>query len=395
MAWESEVISTLYYFHGHTKLCLRYMPSGVLRAKSVEHLRLANPLACRPFLRKTADLFEHCPTLSLSYVRRIWFDGYYDAKESAIIFEILRRCKKLEDIFLPWTALRHGTVADWSNLFGSKATRSSINSLRIQVMDFPKRSPATKKENLIDNEALESVSVDFTRLVSLRFCGKSSSMTITDKDLIAIARTAKNLRELYMSNGACLGISAEGVGALIRSSQLSLEVLDLEGLSNIEPSEAEHHQDYRHIRLSQLAARCPLLRILRLGSIRICRDIFSHENIAWRGKVQICLQATLFEEYTEILFQMLDQARGLMASRKRPDEETIDVEILTATFVFEPRCSLVHGDYQRAHHFRSPWVAEKKESHKKVQMIGYVRAFPYCITEDEFKDGFNKGYVWL
>ena len=388
-------LSTHGYFHGHTKLCLRYMPSGVLRAKSVEHLRLANPLSCRPFLRKTADVLEHCPTLSLSYVRRIWFDGYYDAKESAIIFEILRRCKKLEDIFLPWTALRHGTVADWSNLFGSKATGSSINSLRIQVKDLSKRSRATKTENLFDNEALESVSVDFTRLVSLRFFGKSSFMTITDKDLIAVARTAKNLRELYMSNGACLGISPEGIGALIQSSQLSLEVLDLEGLSKIEPSEAEHHQDYRHIRLSQLVARCPLLRILRLGSNRICRDVFSHENIAWRGKVQICSQATQSDEDTEILFQILDQARGLMASRRRPDQETVDIEILTATFLFEPRCSLVHGDYQRAHHLREPWVAEKKESDKKVQMVGYLRAFPYCLTEDEFKDGFNKGYVWL
>ena len=388
-------LSTLDYFHGHTKLYLRYMPSGVLRAKQVEHLRLADPLACRPFLRKTADLFELCPTLPLSCVRRVWFDGYYDAKESALIFAILRRCKKLEDVFLPWTALRHGTVADWSNLFGSEATGSSINSLQIQVMDFPKGSSPTKKENHFDNEALESVSVDFTRLVRLRFFGKSSFMTITDKDLIAIARTAKNLRELYMSNGACLGVSAKGFGALIRSSQSSLEVLDLEGLSNIEPSEAEHHKDYRHIGLSQLVAQCPLLRILKLGSIRTCRDILSHEKIAWRGKVQICSQAPQSDEDTEILFQILDQARGLMASRKRPDEEAVDIEILTATFVFEPRCSLVHGDYQRAHHFRLPWVAEKKESHKKVQMIGYVRAFPYCITEDEFKDGFNKGYVWL
>ena len=388
-------LSNLDYFRGLTKLCLRYMPSGVLRAKPVEHLRLADSLAPRPFLKKTADLFEHCPTLSLSYVRRIWFDGYYDAKESAIIFAILRRCKKLEDILLPWTALRHGTVADWSNLFGYKATRSSISSLKIQVMDFPKRAPATKKENLFDNEALEYFSVDFTCLASLRFFGKSTFRTITDKDLIAIARTAINLRELYMSKGACRGVSPKGVGALIRSSQLSLEVLDLEGASNMDSSEVERHGDYKHIGLSQLVAQCPLLRILRLQSIRTCRDIFSHENIAWRGKVQICSQAPQSDEDTEILFQILDQARGLMASRKRSDEETVDIEILTATFVFEPRCSLVHGDYQKALHFRQPWVAEKKESHKKVQMVGYVRAFPYCITEDEFKDGFNKGYVWL
>ena len=48
-----------------------------------------------------------------------------------------------------------------------------------------------------------------------------------------------------------------------------------------------------------------------------------------------------------------------------------------------------------AHHFRESWVAERKESHKNVQIIGYVRAFPYCTNEDDFKDGFNKVYVWL
>lgn len=61
-----------------------------------------------------------------------------------------------------------------------------------------------KKENHFENKALESASVDFTSLASLRLFGDSKFMSITDKDLIAIARTANNLRELHMLNAPVL-----------------------------------------------------------------------------------------------------------------------------------------------------------------------------------------------
>ena len=54
----------------------------------------------------------------------------------------------------------------------------------------------------------------------------------------------------------------------------------------------------------------------------------------------------------------------------------------------------MHGDFPMTHAIRDPWLVEK-ESDRSEQMLGYVREFPFCITEDEFKDGLNKGYVWL
>lgn len=376
----------------------RHTLSGVVRTTAAEHLRLATSLESSPFLRKTAELLGNHITLS-SYIRRVWFDGYYEAKESAMIFGILHQCNSLEDLLIPWTALRHGTAADWSLLFGSTTAGPCIRTLEIRARNLPKRFPAMKKENSFDKKALESVSVDFTNLASLRFFVNSKFMVITDKDMVAIARTANNLRELYMSNAASLG--PKGIGALIRSSQLTLEVLELDGSSQMEPELPEQDNSYSHLRLSRLVAQCPRLRRLRLQSVRTCRDIFACDNIAWSGKVQICLgvdssfQVPQPIEDTTILYQVLEQARCFMDSRKRLDEKGVEIEIFTSLFIFEPGCALVHGDFQTTRPGSEPWIVEKKESHRTVQMIGYVRTFPFCVTEDEFKDGLNKGYVWL
>ena len=122
-----------------------------------------------------------------------------------MIFGILRQCSKLEDLSIPWTALRHGTISDWSSLFGSNAAGPCTTSLEIRALNLPKSSPAMKRENQLNNNALESTSVDFTNLACLRLFGNSKFMTITDKDLMAIARTANNLQELHMFNAASLG----------------------------------------------------------------------------------------------------------------------------------------------------------------------------------------------
>ncbi|KAF6240259.1 hypothetical protein HO173_001870 [Letharia columbiana] len=376
----------------------KHMLSGVVRTTSLEHLSLSTFSDSSTFLSKTASLLENHPTLS-SYIRRIWFDGYYEAKESAMIFGILRQCKKLEDLLIPWTTLRHGTVAGWSSLFGTNAAGPCVTSLEIRAMNLPKRSPAMKKENHFGNNALESTSVDFNNLACLRLFGNSKFMTITDKDLMAIARTASNLRELHVSNAASLG--PKGIGALIRSSRLSLEVLELDGSSQMEPEEPEQPNSYSHLRLPRLIAQCPLLRRLRLQSVHTCRDIFACDDVAWSGKVQICLGVTSYfqvpqpDEDTTILYQVLDQARCFMDSRTRSDKNLVDIEIFTSGFIFEPGCALVHGDFPTTHAVRGPWLVKKKESYRNSQMNGYVSAFPFCITEDEFRDGLIKGYVWI
>ena len=373
------------------------MHSGVVRKTPAEHLSLATSSESSQLLRKTEQLLENHPMLS-SYIRRIWFDDYYEAKDTTMIFGVLRQCKNLEDLLIPWTALRHGTAADWSSLFGSNAAGPCVTSLEIRARNLFKRCPAKKKENNFSDNALESTSVDFTNLACLRLSGNSRFVSITDKDLIAMARTARNLRELHV-NVACLG--PKGIRALIRSSRLSLEVLELDGSSQMESERPEQHNSHTHLPLSRLVAQCPLLRRLRLQSVRTCRDIFACDDIAWSGKVQIYLginssfQEPQADEDTAILFEALDQARCFMNSRARPKEKCVEIEIFTSGFIFEPRCAQVHGDFPTSHAVRDPWLVEKKKSLRNVQMLGYVRVFPFCITEDEFKDGLNKGYVWL
>ena len=196
-----------------------------------------------------------------------------------------------------------------------------------------------------------------------------------------------------MTNAVSLG--PKGIGALIRSSHLSLEVLELEGSSQMEPEQSEQQNSYSHIRLSRLVAQCPLLRRLRLQSVRTRRDIFAHDDVAWSGKVQICLGVNSSFQVPQFCIKFLITHGCFMKSRTRPDENIVEIEIFTSRFIFEPRCALVHGDFPTTHAVRQPWLVEKKESRRNMQMAGYARAFPFCITENELKDGLNKGYVWL
>ena len=315
-----------------------------------------------------------------------------------MIFGILHQCKKLKYLSIPWTTLRHGTVVDWSSLFGRNATGPCITTLEIRATDLRKRSAATEKENHFDSKILQSVSVDFTNLACLIF-ENSKSMNITNKDLIAISRTANNLRELRVIYAHSL--RPRGIGALIQSSRLSLEVLELDGVPRMESEQTEQHDSYSHLRLSRLVAQCPLLRRLRLQFISTCRDIFACDDVTWSGKVQIYIgvnrsfQVLQSDDNATMLYQTLDQARRFMDARTGSGKKGVEIEILTGSFIFEPRCALVHGDFITIHRFRGSWRVEKRESHRNVQMNGYVREFPFCITEDEFMDGFHKGYVWL
>ena len=392
MAWKQEVnLPRLIDVPVHPDLCLRHTLLGVTRKTPVECLSLATSSESSLLLRKTAVLLENHPKLSSCCIRRIWFDGYYKAESTAMIFGVLRQCKKLDDLSISWTALRYGTVADWSSLFGSNATGPRVTSLEIRATNVPERYLAMKKVNAFSNNALESTNVDFSNLACLRLCANSRYTSITNKDLIAIARTARNLRELHV-NAVMLG--AKGIRALIRSSQPSLEVLELDGSFQLESTQPEHRNSDSHLRFPRLVARCPRLRRLRLHSVRTCREIFTCGNIAWGGRVQTYLfQFLKSDEDTAVFFEILDQARYLMNSRMQPDEN-VDIEFFTSgshhRFIFEPKCAQVHGNFSTNFTFREPWLIEKKKS-----TLGYMREYAFCINEDEFKEGLNKGYVWL
>lgn len=391
------------------EVALKYAFKGlyVLPDLDSEEYTHSENLECSCFLRKTVDFIENHPTVSF-YIQRIWFSGCYETRDSDMILRLLRHCKKLQDVWVPWTVLRHGTVAHWSSLFGSNAAPPCITSLVIQAVGLPKRRKryaAVMRKNRTDNKMLESASVDFSSLAILRILGNSQTMTIVDEDLIALACTANNLREIHISNASPVG--PKGIAALVRSSQSRLEELELDDFTQMLLEQPEQHDNHFHHQLSRLVGQCPLLRRLRLQSIRTCSEMLACDDLAWSGEVQIYIGANSSfqvpqpDDDTTTLFKVLDQARSSMGSRTRNDGKPVEVKIFASGFMFEPRCGLVHGNFPATNAsattpaFRAPWLAQRKESHQEVQMAYYVRALPFCVTEDEFRDGLDKGHIWL
>jgi hypothetical protein len=88
--------------------------------------------------------------------------------------------------------------------------------------------PATDDESSLGHSEvstpLEDPRVSFEGLYRLRLSGDARQMVISDDDLVAIARTATNLRSIQITGSAT--ISALGVLALVKSSSSTLELLE-------------------------------------------------------------------------------------------------------------------------------------------------------------------------
>lgn len=209
-------------------------------------------------LKKTDSLFRHYPRLASS-VRRIWFDGYHGADTKDLIFSIIRNCDCLQYVTLPWTVLRYGSARDWSYVCGpNRRGKSSIESLELLAVDL-KETQTNNAANQVDRKPLLGpllqssasasasdgvvVVVDFSNLRRLKIYGNSNFMPITDLDLIQIARTAKNLREIHVTRTTTVTLN-RGVKALIEASQSSLELVEYSPLSESESeSESESGQE--------------------------------------------------------------------------------------------------------------------------------------------------------
>jgi len=102
---------------------------------------------------------------------------------------------------LPWTTLRHSSVADWSQLFGVREESPPLVSLEIRavspVLEF---LDTVTIEDRVHNRGLESASVDFGRLRRLNITGSSNVNDLNSHDLSAFACTANKLQELYLIN---------------------------------------------------------------------------------------------------------------------------------------------------------------------------------------------------
>ena len=187
------------------------------------------------------------------------------------------------------------------------------------------------KANQIDRKPLHNVDVNFSRLERLKIFGNSSFLAFSDDDLTALARTAKNLRELHVT-GTTTPITVDGIIALAEASQGSLQVLEYSPLSEdgFEHPNPASPQDDQH--MCQQILKCRSLRNLSISMPSLCEDIFSDKSVLWTGEVQIrvgnlCGKRGGLRECPRVienLWQILDRTRSLMTARK---ENGVDLTV--------------------------------------------------------------------
>ena len=354
-------------------------------------------------LRKTAHLFESSPALA-SCVRKIWFHGYYGAETNAMIFNILRHCINLDYLTVPWTALRYGDAKDWSHLLGCNQSSHSISSLELLAVDL-KQSQIADTANRVDKMPMGSSRVNFSGLRRLKIFGNSNFMPLTDKDLVAISHTAANLKEIHITGTA--SVSINGIGALVDSSDQTLEILEYspliaDGFGHPDPTLLYGRKDH----LCRKILQCPHLRDISLSSPALCEDLFANPSVLWRGDMQIrtstvCgrhpLSLKTSEKARIQFWSALEQARALMISHKAKGLE-LNVELLIGNWIFEPRQMAVHGNLQTGAMLSDgTWPSEKASSSKgpygQTGLYGKDEGPYECVSEVIFKKGLERGYV--
>ena len=353
-------------------------------------------------LRHILELFNNNPAVA-TCVRRIWFHGYYTAETVTMIFSILYFCAKVRYVTLPWTALRYGSADSWSRLLRHNSEGEGIASLELLAGDL-KKAQFENVDSQIDLRPLESFKVNFSSLRRLKVKGQSNHLPVTDTDLIAISRTAKNLRELHITDTST--ITPNGLSSLLESSQNTLEVLEhcpaLTTSRDPPPSGKSLHDQ-------QICSRilaCPRLRDISVTLPSICPALFTNTNVKWAGEMQlrastICgdLPRALKTSSVarEALFRTLDAARELMLLREQVGVD-LAVEIAIREWIFEPKAVMVHGDFALGRVIADGlWPVCEEKSGKGGYGLseGRKEGDWTAINEGEFVDGLRRGYVGL
>lgn len=299
-------------------------------------------------LRQTVKTFNECPGVAAK-IRRMWFHGFYTAQTDRLVFESLRNCTNLTSVSLPWTTLRHLDASAWRTLLlGSGRPLESLELLATDVTS----QQATEPENQVDLNPLQSV--NFGMLRRLKIFGDTTFMPITDRDLLAIARTATQLEEFYMT---CIStITIDGVVAIVKAARSTLRVLEHSPRSQDgfwhphpgSPSEEEH--------LCELFRSCPKLETLSISLPSVCADLFSDPNAKFHGDLQVRAlhlcgheDGRSTQEAANDLETLLRDARRFI-SRKAASvvPKELYVELFFADCIFEPSLKLVHGDFSLA-----------------------------------------------
>ena len=321
-----------------------------------------------------------------------------------MIFGILNRCSNLNCLTLPWTALRYGDENDWSRLLGCNDKTRTLSSLELLAVDL-KDSQISNITNWVDKKPLNWPHVNFSGLKRLKIFGHSNFMPLMDEDLIAISHTACNLREIHLTGTA--SVTIKGIQALADSSAESLEVVEhspraADGFAHENPTFVPKQIDH----LCQKILRCPRLQSLSLTVPSLCEGLFADTSVNWYGEMQIrtmtiCGRHPLFlknsPDAQPEFWRVLDSARFLVAMREKEGVE-LNIEIFVNNWIFEPRCFLVHGNFDSAvMASRGLWLPERSHSSKgPYGQTGLHRKddSPYeSISEEIFKDGLEKHYV--
>lgn len=257
---------------------------------------------------------------------------------NTLIFEIIRSCRALRFLTLPWTSLRYGYAEDWWRLLQENENRGSLCSLEFLSVDL-KKSQVANSANEIDRRPLDYPGITFRNLKRLKIFGDSNHMPFTDKDLFKIACTAQNLQEIHVTGTTSLTFN--GVMALATASRNNLRILEYSPLSQngfdrLVPSSVGEptclcHQILQFSKLTNLA----------ISLATLCADLFQMPSVCWRGEVQIraeslCGRKDSLKIYSqagrEQLLGMLGAARLLMLDFAQVGKD-LDIEIFMGKFL--------------------------------------------------------------
>lgn len=316
-----------------------------------------------------------------------------------MIFGIIRHCTHLNHTTIPWTTLRYGTQDDWSQLFARRGQRSWPLSLEFLAVDLS-ANKISDTRNQFDELPLNSAKVDFSRVQRLKVFGNTNFMPITDNDLVAIARTARNLKEIHITGTSTTSI--DGVMALIAASQNHLQVLEHSPLSKDGFEHPNPTSDGFHGHLCDKLLGCPKLRDLSISLPSICEDLFKDSSVQWRGEVQIragslCNHPKSATGVRDGFWRILDIARSLMAVKDQEGTE-IDIQLFINYWIFDPRHGQVHGNIELGQGLSDgSWPSSYSNSSKgpygQTGLYGKDERPYSCISEEEFTIGLRHGYV--
>ncbi|KAF1812387.1 hypothetical protein P152DRAFT_488002 [Eremomyces bilateralis CBS 781.70] len=318
-------------------------------------------------LQQTKGLFESHAMLASS-VQRLWIHGFNGFENSTDVANIVRACSGLVAISLPWTLLRYLTASDWVRLLrhGSDNPLVSLEFLSVDLQEAQTNDP----QNRANFRALQDSRVNFGSLKRLKLFGDSTFMPITDDDLFAISATASGLEEFHMT--CTSSITINGVMSILKASQSTLRVLEhaprsQDGFDHPHPGSLA---DGEHI--CEVLTSCPNLRDLSISVPTMCADLFSNENVRWKGECQVraahlCPEALshakrqLQQKPTKprgkssrdpsqlALASLLVQSRNLInACNRLRDHDPLSIEIFFSDYIFEPHARSVHGYFEPA-----------------------------------------------